>query len=148
MTRGKNKQPADQRGFTLIELMIVIGIIGILAVLALPAYVNYVARAQVSEAIQLAASMKAEVEEAYAVRGAPPLDIRITQKADAGRYVNIVDITEQGRIVAHIGNRAAKPIQNTDIYLTPDFKDRRNIIWSCGSTVAEKYLPVSCQARL
>ena len=72
----KNLRKA-QIGFSLIELMIVIGIIGILAVAALPAYQNYVARAQVAEGIMLAGSMKSYVEEAYADKGRLPLNLNI-----------------------------------------------------------------------
>jgi len=64
MKKSYQKYTVKPQGFTLLELMIVIGIIGILGIMALPAYQNYVARAQVSEGIMLAASMKAEVEEA------------------------------------------------------------------------------------
>ena len=56
----------NHSGFTLIELMMVMGIIAVLAMLALPMYTNYVGRAQVSEAIQMAASIKPEVEGAFA----------------------------------------------------------------------------------
>lgn len=115
-----------QTGFSLIELMIVIGIIGILAVAALPAYQNYVARAQVAEGIMLAGSMKSYVEEAYADKGSLPLDLNIKQLASddnkVGNYVKIVRIEDNGTIVAAIGNQAAVPVKNTEIHLTPSLQ--------------------------
>ena len=65
-------------GFTLLELMIVIGIIGILGIMVLSAYQNYVVRAQVSEGIMLAASMKAEVEEAFTDKGSLPIKVTVS----------------------------------------------------------------------
>ncbi len=61
-----------QKGFTLIELMIVIAIVGILAAVALPAYQDYTARAQVSEAILLAEGQKSAVTEYYLNNGKWP----------------------------------------------------------------------------
>ena len=61
-----------QKGFTLIELMIVVAIIGILAAIAIPAYQDYTIRAQVSEGMNLAAAAKAAVAETFLNRGTAP----------------------------------------------------------------------------
>lgn len=89
-----------QKGFTLIELMIVIAIIGILAAIALPAYQDYIARSQVTEALSLASGQKAAVSEFYSSRSACPsneTDGSITgglaKKTEiAGKYVASVEV--------------------------------------------------------
>ncbi len=62
-----------QKGFTLIELMIVIAIIGILAAIAIPAYQDYTIRAQVTEGLNLAGALKAGIAEFYAQNGSWPV---------------------------------------------------------------------------
>ncbi|HGT1930971.1 TPA: pilin, partial [Neisseria gonorrhoeae] len=85
-----------QKGFTLIELMIVIAIVGILAAVALPAYQDYTARAQVSEAILLAEGQKSAVTEYYLNNGEWPKDNASAGVASAseikGKYVQKVEV--------------------------------------------------------
>ncbi|HGJ8586618.1 TPA: pilin, partial [Neisseria gonorrhoeae] len=85
-----------QKGFTLIELMIVIAIVGILAAVALPAYQDYTARAQVSEAILLAEGQKSAVTEYYPNNGEWPKDNDSAGVASAskiiGKYVKQVEV--------------------------------------------------------
>ncbi|HFB0542848.1 TPA: pilin, partial [Neisseria gonorrhoeae] len=85
-----------QKGFTLIELMIVIAIVGILAAVALPAYQDYTARAQVSEAILLAEGQKSAVTEYYLNNGEWPKDNASAGVASAskiiGKYVKQVEV--------------------------------------------------------
>ncbi|HFC1665890.1 TPA: pilin [Neisseria gonorrhoeae] len=77
-----------QKGFTLIELMIVIAIVGILAAVALPAYQDYTARAQVSEAILLAEGQKSAVTEYYLNNGEWPKDNGNAGKDDVAKDGN------------------------------------------------------------
>ncbi|HFC3953719.1 TPA: pilin, partial [Neisseria gonorrhoeae] len=87
-----------QKGFTLIELMIVIAIVGILAAVALPAYQDYTARAQVSEAILLAEGQKSAVTEYYLNNGEWPKDNGSAGVASAskiiGKYVQKVEVAK------------------------------------------------------
>ncbi|ENW8316570.1 pilin, partial [Neisseria gonorrhoeae] len=93
-----------QKGFTLIELMIVIAIVGILAAVALPAYQDYTARAQVSEAILLAEGQKSAVTEYYLNNGKWPADNGAAGVASPatdikGKYVKEVKV-ENGVVTA------------------------------------------------
>ena len=144
-----------QKGFTLIELMIVVAIIGILAAIAIPAYQDYTARAQVSEGLNLAGGMRTAITESFQVNGdfsglsAGEYDL----ESGAGTYVNLVEHSDAGVIT--ITMRNAAPV-NTNIRgdtwtLTPtvDTVNQRITGWVCavggGSAIDAKYLPTSCR---
>ncbi|ENX8435363.1 pilin, partial [Neisseria gonorrhoeae] len=98
-----------QKGFTLIELMIVIAIVGILAAVALPAYQDYTARAQVSEAILLAEGQKSAVTEYYLNHGIWPKDNASAGVASPasnikGKYVQKVEVNN-GVVTADNGGK-------------------------------------------
>jgi type IV pilus assembly protein PilA len=161
-----------QKGFTLIELMIVIAIIGILAAIAIPAYQDYVIRSQVTEGLTLASSVKAAVSEFYADRGEWPTDdgggsgqLGFTAPP-SGKYVTGIDVTD-GTMTVTYGNNANPAIAGKFLSLKPLVSLNDDVVWQCGyntvntsianeasaessgadsTDLAGKYLPSNCRA--
>lgn len=160
---------AIQKGFSLIELMIVIAILGILAVIALPAYQDYTARAQVSEAILLMEGQKSAVVEYYADKGKWPTsntEAGIAAAADIkGKYVAKVEVGGDGVITATMKTADVnKEIEGKTVSLTPHATTATtttaggtssatangSFTWTCSTPggkdgVATKFLPSSCR---
>ncbi|EPI7143747.1 pilin [Neisseria gonorrhoeae] len=127
-----------QKGFTLIELMIVIAIVGILAAVALPAYQDYTARAQVSEAILLAEGQKSAVTEYYLNHGKWPEDNDKAGVASSssikGKYVKEVKV-ENGVVTATMKSDGVnKEIKDKRLSLWARRQDG-SVKWFCGQPV-------------
>ncbi|MBH6475080.1 pilin [Neisseria meningitidis] len=128
-----------QKGFTLIELMIVIAIVGILAAVALPAYQDYTARAQVSEAILLAEGQKSAVTEYYLNHGTWPSNntsagVASTATDIKGKYVEKVEVAN-GVITAEMKSSGVnKEIQGKKLSLWAKRQDG-SVKWFCGQPV-------------
>ncbi|ENV9479161.1 pilin, partial [Neisseria gonorrhoeae] len=127
-----------QKGFTLIELMIVIAIVGILAAVALPAYQDYTARAQVSEAILLAEGQKSAVTEYYPNHGKWPEDNDKAGVASAsdikGKYVKEVEV-ENGVVTATMKSDGVnKEIKDKRLSLWGK-REAGSVKWFCGQPV-------------
>ncbi|HFB4036813.1 TPA: pilin, partial [Neisseria gonorrhoeae] len=127
-----------QKGFTLIELMIVIAIVGILAAVALPAYQDYTARAQVSEAILLAEGQKSAVTEYYLNHGKWPENNDSAGVASAskiiGKYVKEVKV-EKGVVTATMKSDGVnKEIKDKKLSLWAKREDG-SVKWFCGRPV-------------
>lgn len=140
-----------QQGFTLIELMIVVAIIAILAAIALPAYQDYVARAQVSEAMSLSSGARTAVAEYYADRGAwPSANASAGLAAPAsinGKYVRQVQLGANGVITATMkaaGSVSSKVAGGTFILVPTD--QQGSISWTCNTgSIDDKFIPSSCR---
>ncbi|HEZ5536815.1 TPA: pilin [Neisseria meningitidis] len=127
-----------QKGFTLIELMIVIAIVGILAAVALPAYQDYTARAQVSEAILLAEGQKSAVTEYYLNHGEWPGNNTsagvATSSKIKGKYVQSVEVAK-GVITAEMKSSGVnKEIQGKKLSLWAK-RQAGSVKWFCGQPV-------------
>jgi type IV pilus assembly protein PilA len=131
-----------QKGFTLIELMIVVAIIGILAAVALPAYQDYTVRAKVSEVMLAAAGAKTAITEAAASLGALPASgtVSVAINSQVSKYVSSVAWTTL--ITATAAGDAA--ITGSTITLTPTLTNGQ-ITWVCSGSILAKYRPASCQ---
>lgn len=141
-----------QQGFTLIELMIVVAIIGILAAIAIPAYQDYIARSQVSEALNLAGGQKTTVAELFTQQGTLANADSGTNGIPAaasitGTYVASVGVTN-GVITATFkgAGSVAGGLEANSVVLTPDTSSGGAIVWNCSSsTIDASKLPASCR---
>lgn len=138
-----------QSGFTLIELMIVVAIIGILAAIAIPAYQDYVARAQMSEAMMLAGGGKTAVAEAWMQTGVMPTGNASANLAAAasitGKYVAQVAVTASGLVATMKGaGSVAAGIAGATLTLAPTNAGGA-VKWTCTSSADVKYIPAACR---
>jgi type IV pilus assembly protein PilA len=131
-----------QKGFTLIELMIVIAIIGILAAIAIPAYQNYTIRSQVTEGLSLADGWKTSISEYYAQNGKFPIGAAVAPTANQiavtgvsqGKYVSLVTVVSGGQIQAtYSGPQANAKLTGLILSLTPGLDANQDVIWVCGT---------------
>jgi type IV pilus assembly protein PilA len=162
-----------QKGFTLIELMIVVAIIGILAAIAIPAYQNYTIRAQVTEGLNLADGWKTSISEFYSQYGAFPTGsttaaagaagkIAVTG-ATTGKYVSAIAVQNAGQILVTYGLQANVKVATLTLSLQPGLSANNDVVWVCGTalnpvgliaplpsatatSVPAVYLPSACHA--
>ena len=139
-----------QKGFTLIELMIVVAIIAILAAIAIPAYQDYVIRSQVTEGMSLADGSKTAMAEFYSNTGHFPganVSAGLASAASiTGNYVTGVNVgTTAGQITVTYGNKANSAIATKTLILSA-ITSTGSIAFSCTKgSVSPKYLPSSCR---
>ena len=135
-----------QKGFTLIELMIVVAIISILAAIAIPAYQDYTKRTHVSEGLSLAGGAKAGVTEFYSSNGHWPLNNTSAGLAAAtdikGNAVSSVTVAS-GMITIAFNDK----VDNGKTVILSPLNASGSVTWKCkpGSGMETKYLPSNCR---
>ncbi|MDH4556548.1 prepilin-type N-terminal cleavage/methylation domain-containing protein [Pseudomonas sp. BN417] len=134
-----------QKGFTLIELMIVVAIIGILAAVALPAYQDYTTRAKISEVLVMAAPAKLAVAETSSSLGG----LASLTAANSGytfpgatKYVSGITVTAATGVVTVT---STVPNATGTITLTPTDAGNGQLTWVCATAIADKFVPQECR---
>lgn len=159
-----------QRGFTLIELMIVVAIIGVVASIAIPQYQNYTTRAQVAETINLLSSLRSDLGEFYALNGRFPvhnIDNDFTARLANYQIGNVTDLSLNNfpgspynaannpaiTLIAVLDQAAISNLtgSSNQLVFIADARSGGALQWVClprdVSGVEERYLPASCRGR-
>ncbi|MBD8873115.1 pilin [Rhodanobacter sp. DHB23] len=143
-----------QKGFTLIELMIVVAIIAILAAIAIPAYQDYLIRSQVSEGAVLSDGAKTAVSEFFANHGNFPTNNQSaglpTAGSISGKYVGSITVAS-GVITADMDGPSVNTKVSGETFVLSPIDNGGSTNWTCQSsahapTVPAKYLPSSCHS--
>ena len=156
-----NTMPNKAKGFTLIELMIVVAIIGVLAAVALPAYSDYTKRAKVSELILAASACRVSVSEAYqsgdsdtvgadnwgceASTGSPNLTKYVADISTTANGVISVEARSVGDALIDGETIVLTPVDSAGATLTASAAPQIVFEWDCGGSINARFRPGSCR---
>lgn len=138
------------KGFTLIELMVVIAVVGVLALLAIPVYQDYMVRAQLTEAMTISGGIRSEIAGSFMGKTGTFVGIDsgtngIPAAADVqGSYVELVSVTD-GIVSVTLGNEVSEFLSGETLTLIPVTTPGGTVIWNCSFTGSARYLPQSCR---
>jgi type IV pilus assembly protein PilA len=156
-----------QRGFQIIEAIIIVSIVAILGSIALPAYQDYTIRAQVKKGLQDMASVQNAVTDAYMKSGKMPgsrsaADLPSAASSTQSKFVSSVDIGAGGVVTLTYGNSASARISGRILRLMPYSSAGRSVAWRCGvadgpaamrsgkqpaTSIEFRFLPLDCVAE-
>ena len=144
-----------QKGFTLIELMIVVAIIGILAAIAIPAYNDFTIRSKVTEVVNMLGVCKTSVGEFYQSRGTMPADAKEAGCSSTDSLLakapTVANGTIQSEAIASLATQLTANTSGLVLTYTPQLSGAAGSAikaWDCntGTTILPKYLPAVCRA--
>ena len=137
-----------QKGFTLIELMIVVAIIGILAAIAIPAYQDYITRSKVTELVTAGSACKASVSEYYQTQNSfPASNLNAGCATVDSKYISSLSVANSTITVTGKTTTTALPTNAAGAYiLKANALASGGLEWTCtGSSIAKKFLPANCR---
>jgi len=145
----------SEKGFTFIELWVVVAIIALLAAVAIPAYTDYMKHSKVAEVFMLTVSVKKAISDYYAYHGRFPANNLaagvLPPEQPIGNYVSRVDVVN-GDILVTFGPQNGEGMAGQTLKFRPEVKENAltgTVIWHCGgdekTTLAREYLPYRCK---
>lgn len=159
-----NGKPVKARGFTIVEMMVVVTIIGVLASIVIPFYQDYSKRARMSEALLFAAPCRTAVSEIYATGSTPPSAGRWgCEISQPSRFVSDVTTDANGKVTVTLTGFNETALDGTKIDMTPYLNGtsamtistglgKRVFKWICGPAASNptpvRYLPGTCRGQL